>query len=112
MNFQGFLAMRFKPRKKYTEPLPVIHGNMRRVIVVHPPDPMFTEAMFILKDDYFQSPGLSRQELLRQAREAASDYVADSFPSVRERPIFPTAVSVFALGAAAAIFAMWIGGFI
>jgi hypothetical protein len=112
MNLQGFLAMRFKPRKKYTEPLPVVHGNMRRVIVVQPPDPMFTEAMFILKDDYFHNPGISRQELLKQAREAAGDYMAESFPTFRERPIFPTAMSVFALGAAAAVFAMWIGGII
>ena len=43
------------------ETLPVVRGNMRRVIVVEPPDPMFSEAMFILRDDYFQTPGLSRQ---------------------------------------------------
>lgn len=112
MNLQGFLAMRFKPRKKYSEPLPVVHGNMRRVIVVHPPDPMFTEAMFILKDDYFQNPGLSRQELLKQAKEAAGDYVEERFPTFRVRPIFPTTMSVFALGAAAAVLAMWVGGII
>ena len=57
------------------ETLPVVRGNMRRVIVVEPPDPIFSEAMFILRDDYFQTPGLSRQELLQQAKNAARDCV-------------------------------------
>lgn len=94
------------------EPLPVIRGNMRRVIVVQPPDPIFSEAMFILRDDYFQSQGISRQELLKQARAAAEGCVEDAMPSVPIRPIFPTAMSIFALGAAAAIFALWLGGVI
>ena len=92
--------------------LPVVRGNMRRIIVVQPPDPMFTQAMFILRDDYFQTPGLSSQELLRQAREAARDCVDQAMPAAPVRPVFPTAMSVFALGAAAAIFALWLGGVI
>ena len=94
------------------EPLPVVRGNMRRVIVVEPPDPMFSEAMFILRDDYFQTPGLSRQELLRQAKKVAQDFVGTAEPPEPRRPIFPTAMSIFALGAAAAILALWIGGVI
>ena len=94
------------------ETLPVVRGNMRRVIVVEPPDPMFSEAMFILRDDYFQTPGLSRQELLRQAQNVAQDFVGRAEPPEPRRPIFPTAMSVFALGAAAAILALWIGGVI
>ncbi|MGN0981751.1 MAG: hypothetical protein ACI4O0_02545 [Candidatus Limivicinus sp.] len=94
------------------ETLPVVRGNMRRVIVVEPPDPMFSEAMFILRDDYFQTPGLSRQELLRQAQKVAQDFVGTAEPPEPRQPIFPTAMSVFALGAAAAILALWIGGVI
>ena len=94
------------------ETLPVVRGNMRRVIVVEPPDPMFSEAMFILRDDYFQTPGLSRQELLRQAQNVAQDFVGRAEPPEPRRPIFPTAMSIFALGAAAAILALWIGGVI
>ena len=94
------------------ETLPVVRGNMRRVIVVEPPDPMFSEAMFILRDDYFQTPGLSRQELLQQAQIAARDCVGTAAPREPRRPIFPTAMSIFALGAAAAILALWIGGVI
>ena len=102
----------FARRRRRREKLPVVRGNMRRVIVVQPPDPMFTQAMFILRDDYFQTPGLSSQELLKQAREAARDYVDQAVPADPVRPVFPTAMSIFALGAAAAIFALWLGGVI
>lgn len=99
-------------RRRHRERLPVVRGNMRRVIVVQPPDPIFTQAMFILRDDYFQTPGVSSQELLKQARDAARDYVEEATPAAPVRPVFPTAMSVFALGAAAAIFALWLGGVI
>lgn len=114
MDIMGSLPLhlgRLKRRGR-RESLPVVRGNMRRVIVVQPPDPMFTQAMFVLRDDYFQTPGISSQELLRQAREAARDYVEQAVPADPVRPVFPTAMSVFALGAAAAIFALWLGGVI
>ena len=104
--------IRSPARRRRRESLPVVRGNMRRVIVVQPPDPMFTQAMFILRDDYFQTPGISSQELLKQAREAARDYVDQATPADPVRPVFSTAMSVFALGAAAAIFALWLGGVI
>lgn len=116
---EGLLsALRFslsahrRERLSRRETLPVVRGNMRRVIVVEPPDPMFSEAMFILRDDYFQTPGLSRQELLQQAKNAARDCVGTAASREPRRPIFPTAMSIFALGAAAAILALWIGGVI
>ena len=106
------LSARRRERLSRRETLPVVRCNMRRVIVVEPPDPMFSEAMFILRDDYFQTPGLSRQELLRQAQNAARDFVGTAAPREPGRPIFPTAMSIFALGAAAAILALWVGGVI
>ena len=106
------LSAHRRQRFSHRETLPVVRGNMRRVIVVEPPDPMFSEAMFILRDDYFQTPGLSRQELLQQAKNAARDYAGAAPPREPQRPIFPTAMSIFALGAAAAILALWIGGVI
>ncbi len=114
MDIMGSLPLRLGrlKRRGRRESLPVVRGNMRRVIVVQPPDPMFTQAMFVLRDDYFQTPGISSQELLRQAREAARDYVEQAVPADPVRPVFPTAMSVFALGAAAAIFALWLGGVI
>lgn len=58
----------------------VLKGSMKNVIVVHPPGGIFSEAVFILRDDYFQTPGISREALLRQARAAAEEYAAAYAP--------------------------------
>lgn len=69
-------------------PLPcgAIKGNMRNVIVLHPKDGVFTEAVFLLRDDYLSSPGISREELLRQARAAAEEYTCAAMYTGRKRP--------------------------
>ncbi len=72
-----------------------LRGCMRNVIVVKPPDRRFREAVFILRDDYFLSEGIGEAELLRQAREAASEYVQESLPPVGIR--LPWALLGFAL---------------
>lgn len=59
-------------RKRAGQP---IKGNIQNVIVVKPQNRMFSQAMFILNDDYVRQSSLSSQELLRQAREAAGEYV-------------------------------------
>ena len=75
------------------ESRPVLRGNMRRAIVIKTPDDMFAEAVFILRDDYV--PGISRGELLRQAKS-------------RYTGLPPMAV--FVLGASAAVLTLWISG--
>ena len=52
----------------------VLKGNMRNILVVKPQSSAFCEAIFILRDDYFNDGGISRQELLRQAQEEAEDF--------------------------------------
>ena len=94
-----------------TQP-PVVRGCMRRMLVIKPPGDLFTEAVFILRDDYFQAPGLSRQELLQQAKTAAGAIIDASLPSGKSAPLFPSAASVFALGAACAVLALWLAGLI
>lgn len=89
---------------------PVLKGCARRVLVIKPPGELFTEAVFILRDDYFQTPGLSRQELLRQAKIAAGAIIDTSLPTGKSNPLFPSAASVFALGAACAVMALWLAG--
>lgn len=78
----------------------VLKGCMRNVIVVHPRSDIFQEAVFILRDDYLRAPGISREELLRQARNAAEDYTLTAAPqsSRRARKLLP-----FALLLAAAV---------
>lgn len=58
-------------RGKYMAP---VRGNMRSVIVVRPENPMFSEAVFILNDDYIRKHSRSQKELLQQANEAVAEY--------------------------------------
>lgn len=60
--------------------VPVLRGNMRSVLVVPAPTPIFAQAVFILRDDYFSTPGLSHQELMRQAKSAANIYCGSFAP--------------------------------
>ena len=84
------------------ESRPVLRGNMRRAIVIKTPDDMFAEAVFILRDDYFQTPGISREALLRQARAAAEEYAAAySPPGGGARLIALVALAVLVIGGAA-----------
>ena len=89
-----------------TESRPVLRGNMRRAIVVKTPDDMFSEAVFILRDDY--DPGVSRGELLRQAKSAAEGHAQRALPPHRYTGLPP--VAVFVLGASAAVLTLWISG--
>lgn len=91
------------------EPLPVIRGGMRRVLVLRPCGSIFQEAVFILRDDYFQTPGVSRRELLREAKRAAEGYVDENLGG---RPSPLSALLFFALGAASAVLALWVAGLI
>lgn len=105
-----WLRERRRRRVCRREPLPVLRGSMHRVLVLRPPDKRFTEAIFILRDDYFQTPGLSRQALLRQAKDAAEDYLDAAAPAGGGISLLPSATSAFALGAACAILALWLAG--
>lgn len=63
----------FRKREKYMAP---IRGNMRSVIVVRPENPMFSEAVFILNDDYIRNHSSSHKELMQQANDAVAGYAA------------------------------------
>ncbi len=50
----------------------MVKGISRQVIVVKAPDePLFEQAIFILRDDAVGKHGVSQRQLLRQAKEAA-----------------------------------------
>lgn len=75
LGLSGFRAMfSGRSRRRQSPPREVLKGRMQNIIVVEPPDPMFREAIFILKDEYLLKNDVSRTELLRQAREAAQSY--------------------------------------
>ena len=54
----------------------MVKGINRRVIVVNAPDPkLFEQAIFLLKEDAFGADGVSPEQVIRQARQAADSYL-------------------------------------
>lgn len=54
----------------------MVKGINRRVIVVNTPDPkLFDQAIFLLKEDAFGAEGVSPEQVIRQARQAADGYL-------------------------------------
>lgn len=82
-----------------------LKGSERRVIVLHPPGGVFSEAVFVLRDDYLHTPGISREELLRQACAAAEEYTRASLPesSNGARVIIRVVLASLLLSAVAAV---------
>ena len=62
---------------------PALRGKMRRAVVVPSPDPRFSEAVFILRQEAFRDSGVSCSELLEQARIAAEEETAAMLPPAR-----------------------------
>ena len=89
---------------------PRLRGKMRRAIVVPTPDEMFSEAVFILRDDALRGPGLNREELLLEASRAAERYTEHALPERESRGVYP--IAWFLLGVAAALVTMWAIGFL
>ena len=94
----------FTPRA----PSQTVRGNMRRVIVLKPGGEIFQEAVFVLRDDYLPS-GISRQELLRQAK-AAAEGCGVSYGSAGVSACYLSPLAVFLLGAACTVIALWLFG--
>ena len=79
-------ALRLKRRSPGTmdDAAEPIRGLSRRVIVLPSPDKrIFQEAVFILRDDYLRTEGISRRALLQQADACAQGYLARCIPARR-----------------------------
>lgn len=61
--------------KKAADPKLLLRGRTHNVIVIKPKNDMFTQAIFIMRDDYFSASSLPEDELLRKAQEAAGVYI-------------------------------------
>ena len=80
----------------------VIKGTAHRIIVVKSPDTrLFSEAVFVVRDDVFHE-GVSEKELMRQAGEAAKAFTAAALPVVRRK--FPYMLLVPMVMILAAVF--------
>lgn len=94
---QRLTAAKSSPGKK-PESVPV-KGNMQNIIVVKPGNKMFSQAVFVLSDEYVRQSRLSSQELLRQAREAAGEYSGLIAPKPRRGIWLKTLLAVLAAAA-------------
>ena len=82
-----------------------LKGKLKRAVVVPTPDALFSEAVFILRDEALRSPGLDREELLREASRAAESFAESYLPEPEHVSLRPGAA--FLLGAACAVVAVW-----
>ena len=79
MNGRHDGSLKRKPRRSAV-PRALIKGRSGSIITVKAPNPMFSEAIFILSEDIFSKRELSREDILRQATAAAEDYTAAVAP--------------------------------
>ena len=57
----------------------MVKGITRQVILVKSPDPkLFEEAIFIVREEAMNREGVSAEQILKQARQAADGYLKGS----------------------------------
>lgn len=72
----------------------MVKGVSKQVVVVKPPQGMFEEAIFILKED---TSGIDAEQVLSQARAVANEYVSEHCEWKKMRLAAPLWFSVGAL---------------
>ena len=83
----------------------VVKGTSKRVIVVKAPDPKyFEEAIFIVREEFMSSPGVTRDTLLKEACRAADGYM--SSPRKPYRPNIGLIITISSLGGSGLAFAV------
>ena len=85
----GSLIRRFRRDSDRGRSRPMPQGRVRSVIVLKPRDPRFQEVICVLRDDAFSDPDCDREELLRQAREAARAETGSVLPPGQRLPLWP-----------------------
>ena len=79
------MATRVKSEQKISsqEAAEVVKGTAKRVIVVKSPDKkVFEEAIFIVREDYMRTSGITHAKLMDEAKAAAGGYMS----TLRRRP--------------------------
>ena len=86
----------------------MVKGLSRRVIVVKAPDEkVFEQAIFIIREDFASTAGVSEKEVLRQARRAANEYLGSSGCGSGKRLLRYLKPPLYAAAGAAATAAAW-----
>lgn len=85
----------------------VVKGITRQVILVKSPDPkLFEEAIFIVKEEAMNREGISAEQVIRQARQAADGYLKGN--RVKRSLLEKVSGPVWALGGAVAASGCWV----
>lgn len=72
----------------------MVKGITRQVILVKSPDPkLFEEAIFIVKEEALSREGVSADQVIRQARQAADGYLKGNRAWNRRLKGFPVSLS-------------------
>ena len=85
------LLQRLRPGRDRRSRPPLPPGKTRNVIVLKPRDPRFQELICVLRDEPFADPDCDREELLRQAREAARAEMGRVLSPGPRLPLWPAA---------------------
>lgn len=86
----------------------VVKGVNKRVVVVRSPNPrIFDEAIFIVRDDFWRGEPGDAGRLLKEAQQAANDYVRSNGPG-RRRGNRRFARSLYAAAGALAVGLAWL----
>ena len=86
------------------EAFDVVKGVAKRVIVVKSPDPkVFEEAIFIVREDYMKTAGVTRSQLLSEAKQAAGVYTGSLSGGSIPTALVAALSTLLGSGAAAAI---------
>ena len=86
----------------------MVKGITRQVVVVKTPDPeLFDEAIFLVRSEAVGKGGVSDEDVLREAKQAASRYVAGKVRGGRRGPVSPGQLLCLLAGGAAVGF-LWL----
>ena len=67
---------KLKPNHQRKVVTTVVKGITRQVILVKSPDPrLFEEAIFIVKEEALNREGVTAEQIMREARQAADGYL-------------------------------------
>lgn len=90
----------------------MVKGISRQIILVHPPETdLFDQAIFILNEKASESGGVTDEQILKQARQAADSYLRGKVRGARAEaadwllPLASFLLGAFLVGAAWAMVA-------
>lgn len=96
--------LNYMQKTDYREAADVVKGVAKRVIVVKSPDPkVFEEAIFIVREDYMKTAGVTRSQLLNEAKKAAGVYTSSARSGRLNAGLIAAISTLVGSGAATAI---------